>query len=110
MNKHDDLFKAVSGKVDHLILDCLKEPPPKTDRKLVLPKSHYGPFCNKVLKDFIEKHKLDDTLPLPGEGDNAVSALSKIFDLIVHSLGERKRQEILKELDEYVMGIPAQLR
>ncbi len=110
MNNHDDVLKAVSGKVDHLILDCLKEPIPKTNRKLVLPKSHYGPFCNRILKEFIDKHKLDDTLPLPGEGDTNSGALSKIFDLIIHSLGEEKRQQILKECDEYVMGIPAQLR
>ena len=43
-------------------------------------------------------------MPVPGLTTH--DALSRIFDLILHSMGEAKRLEVLKELDAYVEGLP----
>lgn len=79
-------------------------------RSLHLPSGNYGPFCLKILHDFIEHHKLSSDLPLPIPGLTTHEALSRIFDVMLHSMGEEKRQETLKNLDEYSMGIPAHFR
>jgi len=81
----------------------------KERRALKLPSVNYGPFCLKILNEFIAHNKLPD-LPLPNPGDKTTDALSKIFDVILSSMGEEKRDEIMKNLDEYAMGIPACFR
>lgn len=64
----------------------------------------------KILSEFIDFHKLPKDLPMPCPGLSTHVALSRIFDVILHSMGEEKRQEILSNLDEYNMGIPAHFR
>jgi len=43
-------------------------------------------------------------MPVPGL--TTQQALSRIFDIILHSLGEEKRLQALTELDEYIAGLP----
>jgi len=93
---------SVSNKIDGLIKKSSK-------RQLNLPRHEYGPYCNKILSEAINHFKLNN-LPLPSAGDMTHVALSKIFDIILHTMGEEKREEILKDLDEYIMSIPAVLR
>jgi hypothetical protein len=83
---------------------------PSSTIVLKLPSKDYGPFCLKVLNDFIEHHNLPKDLPMPCAGLTTHEALSRIFDVILYSLGEEKRQEILSNLNEYKMGIPACFR
>ena len=94
--------KNVSEKISHL------NPLPALDLKL--PSGNYGPYCLKILHDFIEHHKLQSDLPLPIPGLPTHEALSRIFDIMLHSMGEEKRAECLKNLDDYNMGIPAHFR
>lgn len=93
---------SVSNKIDGLIKKSSK-------KQLNLPKHEYGPYCNRILTEVIKHFKLEN-MTLPNAGDMTHVALSKIFDIILHSMGEDKREEILKDLDEYIMSIPAVLR
>lgn len=62
------------------------------------------------MHDFINHHNLDKSLPLP-EGNLKIHlALSRILDVMVHSMGEEIRNAVLKELDEYKMSVPAAFR
>lgn len=74
-------------------------------RSVQLPSNNYGPFCLKILSEFIIHHGLSKDLPLPVPGLRTDQALSRIFDIITHSLGSEKREALLKELDEYNAGI-----
>lgn len=82
----------------------------ETEKKLKLPKKYYGPFCLKFLHEFIDYHKLPKNLELPDQGELSYLALSKIFDVMLHSMGPEKRQEILSELNRYKMDIPVHFR
>lgn len=79
-------------------------------RSLNLPSGDYGPFCMKILKEFIDYHELPKNLPVPEKGLSTHVALSRIFDIMLHSMGSEKREEILSNLGEYNMGIPAHFR
>lgn len=83
---------------------------PKANSGLKLPSSCYGPFCMRILKEFIAHNKLPESLPVPNTGDKTHDALSKIFDIILHSMGKEKRDQILSSLDEYNMSVPAAFR
>ena len=96
-------MKNVSEKISNLN-------PLPNQRSLKLPSGNYGPYCLKILHDFIEHHKLQEDLPLPSPGISTHDALSRIFDIMLHSMGEEKRAECLKNLDEYNMGLPAHFR
>lgn len=74
-------------------------------RILNLPSENYGPFCAMILNHFIEYHKLSKDLALPSPGIPTHVALSRIFDIILHSMGDDKRKEILNYLDEYNLGL-----
>lgn len=74
-------------------------------KSLKLPKSKYGPLCNKIIKDFIEFHNLPKDLPVPCPGLLPHESLARIFDIILHSMGKEKRDEILKECDIYCDSI-----
>ena len=74
-------------------------------QQLKLPSVGYGPFCMKILQEFISHNNLSNDLPLPNVGDKTHDALSKIFDIILHSMGEEKRNQILLRLDEYNMSV-----
>ncbi len=58
----------------------------------------------KILKEFIDHNNLP-SLPVPNKGDAAHIALSKIFDIILHSMGKEKRDQIISELNEYNASI-----
>jgi len=62
------------------------------------------------LTDFIEHHNLPKDLPMPCAGLSTTEALSRIFDIVLHSMGDEKRNEALEKLKEYNMGIPACFR
>jgi len=83
---------------------------PSSTIVLKLPSKDYGPFCNKILTDFIEHHNLPKDLAMPSVGLSTGEALSRIFDIILHSMGEQKRNEALEKLKEYNMSIPACFR
>lgn len=79
-------------------------------KTLILPKLHYGPFFLKILKEFIEFHKLPSNLYLPDNFTPSDVVLSRILDIMVHTFGNERREEILKELDEFNMTLPAFFR
>lgn len=76
------------------------------NRVLHLPKKSYGPFCLKIMSDFIEHHNLSKDLLMPMPGLVLEESLSRIFDVMLHSMGEDKRLQALKELDEYIASLP----
>ncbi len=78
--------------------------------KVTLPKSCYGSLCLKILSDFIEYHELDKSLELPNSKDLPHVMLSKILDIMLQTMDEEKRQEILKDTQEYNMSLPAYIR
>ena len=75
-----------------------------TKSVLKLPEKGYGPLCLKILHDFIEHFKLDPSLERPVTGLQTHEALSRIFNIILHSMGDEKRQNVLRELSE--IGFP----
>ena len=93
--KIDDQIANISDKISNL--DCVSGL-----KSLCLPKKNYGPFCLKILDDFIDHHKLSKNLPLPFPGLSVEESLSRIFDVILHSMGNDYREKMLKELDEYM--------
>lgn len=97
-------YELVSSKVELMI----KEKP--IEKRLRLPKSLYGPFCCRILNEFKNHFGLDQNLALPAPEDPTHVALSKIFDIMIQSMGKEKREIILRELDEYLMGVPASFR
>ena len=103
MTSNELQVKNISEKISTLN-------PLPTERSLNLPSGNYGPFCMKILSEFIDFHKLPKDLPMPCPGLSTHVALSRIFDVILHSMGEEKRQEILSNLDEYNMSVPAHFR
>ena len=82
----------------------------ESEKKLKLPKKEFGPFCLRILKEFIVHHKLANDLELPDKAQFVHIGMSKIFDIMLHSMGEEKRNEILMDLDKYKMSIPAHFR
>jgi len=78
--------------------------------KLKLPQMDYGPFCLRILKEFVDYYDLPKNLEFPQSGISTHEALSRIFDIILHSLPKEKQKEILEALDKYKMEIPAALR
>jgi len=92
---------SISQKVSQLI-NIQSEP-------LILPKQWYEPFFMKVLNDFREHHNIPDTIPLPSGNMKPHKLLSYILDVMAHSMGEEKRNSILKELEEYKSGLPTDL-
>ena len=79
-------------------------------RQLNLPSMNYGPFCLKILHEFIIHHGLSKDLPLPNAGSSMNVSLSRIFDVMLHSMGREKRDAILADLDQYNLSVPAFFR
>lgn len=82
------------------------KPKDEVKRKLTLPKK-YGPMCLKILREFIAYHNLSKDLPLPESGLSTEEALSRIFDVMLYSMGEEKRNEFLQDVNEYSKSLPA---
>ena len=78
-------------------------------KDLILPRSHFTPFILKFTEDFINHHGL---LPhvINWDVDGIHLIFSNFLDLMARSMGDEKRKEILKELDEYKMSLPAFFR
>lgn len=79
-------------------------------KKLALPRLQYGPMCSKILKQFIEHHKLPEDLPIPTAGMKPEEALSRIFDVMLFTFGKEKRDAVLKDVEEYCNSLPPSLR
>ena len=96
LNKTENIdeVKEMSNKVTKLNVVPLSQP-------LILPQDKYGPFCMKILRDFIEYHNIPKDIPLPIPGLLIHMSLSRIFDAIAYSMGKDKRDQILIELEEY---------
>jgi hypothetical protein len=77
---------------------------------LKLPSSNYGAFCCKILIDFMKHHNIQTHLPVPNHTDKNIDALSKIIDIMVETMGEEKRKEILADLNKYKISLPACFR
>lgn len=93
----------VSQKVQKLVV-------PNSIRSINLPKHKYEPFFMKIIKDFIEFHKLPDTIPPPQGNMLPHKLLSYIADLMAFSMGPKKRDDLIIELEEYKEGLPFDLR
>jgi hypothetical protein len=76
----------------------------------MLPEKRYQPFFLKVLHDFIAHHNLSQDLEKPQGNMKIHKALSCVLDIMSHSMGEEKRDNLLKELDQYIQGLPEQDR
>jgi hypothetical protein len=73
-------------------------------KMFILPKDQYQPFCMKILHAFIEHHNLP-YLPLP-EGSLLMHlCMSRIFDCMLYSMGMEKRDEFIKDLEEYKISL-----
>lgn len=83
------------------------EPSPKI---LKLPIADYGPMCGRILHEFCLYHNLSADLPVPSVGLPISVSLSRIFDIMLHSMGQEKRDQMIRESNEYLMQIPASLR
>jgi hypothetical protein len=79
------------------------------EKLLNLPKLCYGTLCNKILIDFMDYHKIDK-MPVPTEGDFTIVALEKIFRIILASIDETRRNEILKDAERYISDLPAHVK
>lgn len=78
--------------------------------KLILPKTCYGSLCLKILTDFIEYHDLDKSLELPKHDDLSHIMLEKIFNIMIQTMDEETREDILKQAQEYNMSLPSCIR
>lgn len=77
---------------------------------LKLPRISYGPICLKILNEFIEHHKFVPYVQLPQPKEKAHEFLAKLFDLMLHSMGEEKRKQAIKEADAYYNDLPPSVR
>lgn len=99
MKSNELIVKNVSEKISSL--NAVQK-----NRLLKLPSHGYGAFCLKILSDFVDHHNLPKGMLMPVPGLTNHEALSRIFDLILHSMGEEKRLQVLSELDEYIACLP----
>lgn len=75
-----------------------------------LPKKNYEPFFLKVMNDFINYHNLPKDIPPPQGHSLPHKLFSYIIDLMSHSMGKEKREELIKELEDYKLGLPFDIR
>ncbi len=78
--------------------------------ELKLPRISYGPICLKILKEFMTYHELPKDLPLPEINESTQVALAKIFNVMIHSMGEEKRKEITRDAEAYLNDLPPSIR
>lgn len=75
---------------------------------LVLPEQGYGPICNRLLKEFISHHKLPK-LTLPEGKCSVTQGVSIIVDIMLHSMGQEKRLQLIKDVEEYKKSLYVQM-
>lgn len=97
-------MEDLSQKVQKAIENISKSSP-----ELELPKHRYEPFFLKIMSDFCQFHNLPK-IKAPQGSVLPHKLFSYILDLMVSSMGEEKREEVMKELKEYKMGLPFDLR
>jgi hypothetical protein len=64
----------------------------------------------KVMNDFQKFHNIPDDVPPPQGNMMPHKLLSYIVDLMAYSMGEEKRNDLMRELNEYKEGLPFDLR
>ena len=75
-------------------------------KTLKLPRYNYGPIVLKILSEFRRHHNLpEDLIPPPQTGQTTPEALASIVDHLLWSMGMSKRDEIIKEVEEYIDGL-----
>lgn len=75
-----------------------------------LPRMCYGPMCLKVLHEFVEYHKIDKDIPLPDGKEYPHISFEKIFNVMIHSMSEEKREAIIKDAIAYYNDLPPSVR
>lgn len=60
------------------------------------------------MSDFVDHHNLND-MKLPKREISPHELFTFILDLMASSMGNQKREEIIKELEEYKLGLPSDL-
>lgn len=75
------------------------------EKELRLPEKHYGPLCLKIFSDFCNHHGLPENMPKPEPGLLMHLSLSRILDMMAYSMGNDKREAIIKEIEEYKANI-----
>lgn len=75
-------------------------------KELRLPQYSYGPITLKILQEFIEHHKLSSDLKRPDNADTIESAISKILNIMISSMGNEKKDQIIQEVLEYNSSLP----
>lgn len=76
--------------------------------KLLLPERGYGPICNRLLKEFISHHKLP-RCSIPEGKCSVHEGISRIVDIMLHSMGKEKRLKLIKETEEYKKSLYVQM-
>lgn len=88
------------------VINCVNS----TQKEMSLPKTRYEPFFLKAMSDFIAFHKLPKDIPVPQGHIMPHKLLSYILDLMAHSMGDEKREQLVNELNDYKQGLPFDLR
>lgn len=94
----------MSQKVEKFVIT------PVIQSEINLPKKNFEPFFLKVLNDFIHHHNLPKDIPVPNGCALPHKIFSYIVDILAHSMGEEKRNQLIKELEDYKLGLPFDLR
>lgn len=76
----------------------------------MLPKHRYEPFFMKVLNDFCSHHNISSGSLAPSGNMLPHKLFSYILDIMTLSMGEEKRKDLLRELEDYKEGLPFDLR
>jgi hypothetical protein len=58
----------------------------------------------------MQHHNIDASMPLPEGKEPTHEALEKIFNIMVASVGEKKREEIIKDAMAYYNDLPPNVR
>lgn len=108
MTSVNEFIANTSDKIQKIF----SSPPKISDinLELRLPEKEYQPFFLKIVQDFIKHHNLPSDLPMPEGNIQIHLALSMILDVMVRSMGDEKRKEILKELEDYKLSVPVKYR
>ena len=105
VNLDKDAVDEISQKVQNLISNVDSK-----NLEMSLPKHRYEPFFLKIMNDFKSFHKIPDVIKPPQGNTLPHKLFSYILDLMCYSMGQEKRESILKELDQYKQGLPFDMR
>lgn len=62
------------------------------------------------MSDFRDHHKIPNHIPPPQGNVLPHKLFSYIVDMMAYSMGAQKRNELMKELEEYKQGLPFDMR